>query len=464
MKTSPSLHRFLLRRLLGPLLLIVVLDVIASYTVALHFVDEAYDRWLLDSARSLAHQVRSIKDKPTLELPSPAVELFRWDELDKTYFKVESAQSGLIAGDPSFPTPPLPASMEDLPLFTDGIVQDEDVRKVSVFFTPQESDERVMVTVGETLKKRRNIVQELLVAVVLPQLFLVLISILHVRRGIRVGLTPLAQLIEMIDKRSAQDLTPIATGNAPLEVTALTVTINALLEQLSSTLEGQKRFIANAAHQLRTPLAGLKLQTERLIRAAQTQEITGELKRIEASANRMTHLTGQLLALAQTESTKSELASLQEVDLIHLIRETTISWAGKAMSSGVELSLETTLPSAYIVGEPTLLAEMFSNLLENAILYGSSKKGIQVKVELVDSPSNTIGVSVTDFGRGIPSSERERVFERFYRIPGTEHDGCGLGLSIVREIADIHHAFVRISEPKVGGTRMDVVFPRIHIS
>lgn len=236
------------------------------------------------------------------------------------------------------------------------------------------------------------------------------------------------------------------------------------MEQLSSTLEGQKRFIANAAHQLRTPLAGLKLQTERLIRAAQTQEITGELKRIEASANRMTHLTDQLLALAQTESTKSELASLQEVDLIHLIRETTISWAGKAMSSGVELSLETTLPSAYIVGEPTLLAEMFSNLLENAILYGSSKKGIQVKVELLDSPSNTIGVSVTDFGRGIPPSERERVFERFYRIPGTEHDGCGLGLSIVREIADIHDAFVRISEPKVGGTRMDVVFPRIHIS
>ncbi|MEY4718314.1 MAG: hypothetical protein RL563_932 [Pseudomonadota bacterium] len=457
MNKPKSLRAQLLSKLTLPLLFVVILDAAASYYVATHFTNQAYDRWLLDSAKSLVQEVKAQQDHVTFELPPIAVEVFRWDDIDETFYKVESQKTGFMAGDDGLPSPVVSDLTKDQPFFFDGEIDDQPVRVVSVLTVPKTSTEQVIVSVAETVNKRRNMMSELLIAVILPQILLVLITGFHIWTGVNRGLSPLNDLARKIGRRSAKEFDPIADAGVPLEVRSLTNTINALLQRLGSTLITQQRFIENAAHQLRTPLAGLKIQAERALSADNPETMRLALTHIKNSTNRLAHLNTQLLVLARSESISHSAPELRVIDLTRWVRDCCVDWVPRALERKIELGFDAPDSLLQINGDEVLLREMLGNLLDNAISYGTAGTHITVSIESVPQPK----LIVEDNGPGIPLSEQDKIFERFYRVPGSPGDGCGLGLSIVKEIVDLHSAQIKIayaSPANQTGTRIEIDF------
>ncbi len=449
-----SLKTEILLRLSIPLIFFIGVESVLSYFVTLHHVDVAYDRWLLDSARSLTQEIKVRDGKVIAELPPAALEIFKWDESDKTYFKIISEQKGMIAGDKFVPEPFDAETDWTRPVYFDDEMYGEPVRVVSMLIAPEHASEKVFVHVAETLNKRRSMMVDILLADLVPQMALVFLAGIYLVAGVKRGLQPLHVLAEEIAQRSSRDLRPISEQHVFLEVRALTDTINDLLERLGSAIATQQRFIANAAHQLRTPLAGLKLQVERAQREQDLPSMKPALIQIQGSADRMSHLTTQLLILARSEPIDGDY-ELRPVDLCKLAKETCMDWVPKALQRHMELSFEGSKRALYVRGDEVLLRELLANLLDNAICYGHEQGNIMVKVDSYPSPC----LIVDDDGPGIPELEMGKVFERFYRIPGSPGDGCGLGLAIVKEIADLHKARLELHRiSAVGGTRIELVF------
>jgi two-component system sensor histidine kinase TctE len=451
-----SIRSRILSRLALPFIVLVLLDAAVSYAVALHFANTAYDHWLLDSASSLAQQVKGKQDKITFELPPIALEVFRWDAIDKTFFKVESATSGFIAGDRALPAPAEPLTEQKTPHFSDGKVQNKSVRIVSLVMIPSDSREAVRISVAETLNKRRLMMAQILTAVAVPQCLLLLVAGFHIWTGISRGLKPLQELAAAIDQRSAKDLDPIPDKDAPLEVHSLTHTINALLQKLGAAMMSQRRFVENAAHQMRTPLAGLKLQAERALQSDDFEAMKLTMGQIKNAADRVAHLNNQLLTLACSESMAGGMSEFETLDLKALVHQRCLEWAPKALERNIELGFDAPPLSLAVSADATLLCELMNNLLDNAIRYGLPGGHINVAVRA--DPCNML--IVEDNGPGIGAGEADKVCERFYRIPGSPGDGCGLGLAIVKEIAELHNARVEIGCGAQGvGARVVVVFP-----
>lgn len=455
MNKPRSLKAQLLVKLTLPLAIIVVLDIAVSYAVVLHYAELAYDRWLLDSARSLTQEVKAQQDKVTFELPPIAVEVFRWDDTDQTFFKVESPATGFLAGDRALLAPPPDVFEEGQPYFFDSEMQGKKVRVVSVPAAPAATSGEVIVSVAETLNKRHAMMKEILLAVVLPQLLLVLITGLHVWTGVDRGLQPLRDLSSLIARRSVRQLDPIPDDGVPQEARSLTDTINDLLERLAAAMNAQRRFVGNAAHQLRTPLAGLKLQAERALRAEDAEAMKPALLHIQSAADRLSRLSTQLLALARSESALQGGGKFAALDLTALVRECCMDWAPKALERHMELEFDAPETPAPLLGDATLLREAVDNLLDNAVRYGAP--GGRIGVTLTAEPLPLLRVE--DDGPGIPPQEAHKVLERFYRIQGTPGEGCGLGLAIVREIAELHGALLHVGPGASGrGARIEIVF------
>ncbi len=449
-----SLKTEILLRLAIPLILFISIESVLSYFVTLHHVNVAYDRWLLDSARSLTQEIKVRNGKLFVELPPAALEIFKWDESDKTYFKIIAEQQGMLAGDTFVPEPFDVKTDWTRPVYFDDEMYSEQVRVVSMLLTPEHSSEKVYIHVAETLNKRHNMMIDILLADLLPQLTLVLLTGIYLLVGVKRGLQPLHTLTDEIAKRSSRDLRPIPEQHVFFEVRTLTDTINDLLGRLGLAIATQQRFIANAAHQLRTPLAGLKLQVERAQREQDLSAMKPALTHIQGCVDRMSHLTTQLLILARAEPIDGNY-ELRPVDLCQLAKETCIDWVPKALQRHMELSFEGLTQPLTVQGDEVLLRELLANLLDNAICYGHDQGNILVKVESYPSPR----LSVEDDGFGIPELEMDKVFERFYRIPGSPGDGCGLGLAIIKEIADLHKAQLQLNRINAaGGTRADLIF------
>jgi two-component system sensor histidine kinase TctE len=430
----------------------MVLDAVFSYYIALYYANAAYDRWLLDSARSLAQEVKAQQGKVTFELPPTALEIFQWDEVDQTFFKIESSHLGFMAGDNRVPPPPDLDLAREQPAYFDSMIQGQKVRVVSMLATPKDSSEEVLVQVAETIRKRRSMMTDILLAELVPQFLLVFTAGLYIWAGINRGLRPLNTLAREIAQRSPRDLTPIPDTGVPHEVLTLTHTINDLLARLSTAIAAQQRFIANAAHQLRTPLAGLKVQAERAQRETDLATMRPALTQIRNCADRASRLSTQLLVLARSETALGGPRPGSRVDLRATARDACMDWVPRALQRDMDLSFEGPQGPVYVQGEETLLRELLNNLLDNAIRYDHGQ--ITVRLTTDSHPS----LVVEDDGPGIPDSEVDRIFERFYRPPGSPGDGCGLGLAIVKEIAEQHDARVRLSHSGYGGVRVEVSF------
>jgi len=454
MNKNRSLKAEMLFRLIIPLILFVILDGILSYFVTLHYVDEAYDRWLLDSAESLIQEIKVREGKVSIDLPDVALEIFKWDEGDKTYFKITSSTNEVLAGDQSVPEPKKLKTDWSKPIFFNDKMYGESVRIVSMLITIDASSTKAYIHVAETLNKRRAMMIDTLLADVIPQIILILLTSIYLLTGLTKGLKPLHLLANKIAQRSSRDLSPIPEQLVFLEVRTLTNTINELLEAHTQAIANQQRFIANAAHQLRTPLAGLKLQAERALREKDIAAMKPALQQIQNSADRMSHLTTQLLVLAKSELINGTY-ELVPVNLHQLAKHVCMEWVPKALNKGMKLAFESLDDELYVQGDEVLLRELLINLIDNAINYSGINGNIIVKLNSNPRPCLT----VEDDGVGIPESETNKIFERFYRIPSSTGNGCGLGLAIVKEIADLHNVRIQLKKSDFkSGTRIDLIF------
>ncbi|HEX7750028.1 MAG TPA: HAMP domain-containing sensor histidine kinase [Bordetella sp.] len=291
--------------------------------------------------------------------------------------------------------------------------------------------------------------------IVAGQVLLILLFAGVVVHGVRSGLRSVNHLAEQIRQRSIEDMQPMVVANLPSEIAPLVTHINDLLERLDSSLSAQRRFIGHAAHQLRTPLTGLKLESELMLARPLPDDVRARAERIKVVSDRMIRLGQQLLVLARSNPDAQPRDNFVRLDLCEWVRASGAEWVPRALAAQVDLDLVAPDAPVGIDGNPLLLDELLGNLIDNALRYGKKPGRITLTVG-ADPPSLTI----EDDGPGIPPDERDRVFEAFYRSPSAAAGGSGLGLAIVREIATAHGAWWQLtSRPEYSGTRLSVVFP-----
>jgi two-component system, OmpR family, sensor histidine kinase TctE len=452
-----SLFGEILDWMLAPLLLLWPMSVVLTWLVAQGIANKPYDRQLGEMVRVLSKQValesRGGAPVAQFRLPAGASEILHTDEADDIYYQVLGLRGEYLSGDRSLP---VPAAEERLPAgelhFRDDTLHNESVRVAYMWIDlPGRPGNGPLVQVAETLGKRSRLATEIIKGVILPQFVILPLAVLLVWLALARGIAPLNELQQRIRRRDSSDLSPIDEREAPEEVSPLVRAINDLLGRLDQSLSAQKHFLADAAHQLKTPLAGLRTQAELAQReidagSADPQAVKRSLQQIALSSQRAAHMVNQLLAMARAED-KQHAAHRQSVNLARLATETVRDFVPRALEKRIDLGYEgpDSGHATPVKGHALLLREMIRNLVDNALQY--TPAGGTVTVRVVDDPFGQVVVlQVEDSGPGIPASERDKVFQPFYRVLGTEVDGSGLGLAIVREIADQHGAQILLED------------------
>ncbi len=363
--------------------------------------------------------------------------------------QLRSESGQLLAGDPRLPAhAALAWPRDDATHLRDADVGGRALRIAWRWVQPPRGAP-LLLQVAEGLRQRANLARTIVQGVILPQFVIVPISILLVWFGLGQGIIPLDELQARIRRRRPDDLSPIDQREAPEEIAPLVDSINGLFSRLEHSIHTRKRFVADAAHQLKTPLAGLRMQAELAQRQTDPEELRTSLRQIEVSVVRTTRMVNQLLALARAEN--QALLTQQErarIDLRLPVREAMQELAPLALARTLDLEFDAPEQALWVDGNATMLQEMAKNLLDNAIAYTPPRGRVAVRLRQLEQQ---VLLQVEDTGLGIARAERELVFRPFYRVLGTGHDGSGLGLSIVREIARQHGAAVGLDDNPLSG-------------
>jgi two-component system, OmpR family, sensor histidine kinase TctE len=455
--TGSTLRRQVLAWVSIPLGILWFISAYIDYDIAKRYVNVAYDRALLESALDIGRQVRVLRGRIYVDLPEVAIQMLRTRETGQLYYLVTGPDGEYITGEPDI-RPARPSSTGQAHYFDDNY-RGQAVRVAAIQLPVETEDVRGQVTVHvlENQSPRRELIRELFAGFALPQAFMAMCAFFVIWYAVTRALAPLVQLREEIEQRSHRDLSPLPAARVPAEVRPLIESMNALLERLSVTLTSQQRFIADAAHQLRTPIAGLRTQTELALRLSSPDEMRATLTQLLTAAEQTTHLVNQLLSLARAEPAAEKAQVMETLDVAALARTTTTDWVPRALAHGIDLGFEGAAVPAHVKGDDFLLREMLGNLIDNAIRY--TQHGGHVTVRLTPG-RDTIEIGVEDDGPGIPEHERDAVLERFHRVLGTGVEGCGLGLAIVREIVLRHGGHIRVlAGPGDRGTLAQVTLP-----
>ncbi|HEY1129206.1 MAG TPA: sensor histidine kinase [Roseateles sp.] len=433
-----SLHRQLLLWLLLPQIVLWLVAAFGAYRLASRHADELVDASLLQAARALARQIKPTASGIFVDLPRSAQDILSTDSADpdgRVIYTVSSPPGQLRLGDARLPPPPGTPALNE-PVFFDTIVP-EPMRVVSLdqhLGAAGAADSTLRVQVARLSASRELLARRMLLDTALPLSLLIVLMSMVVWAGIRKGLKPLAELQRQVEGRRADALDPVQLRAAPPEVGALAGAVNELLGQVQQNLATQRRFISDAAHQLRTPLAGLKSQAELALELATDPALRQRLQRVHESAVRGARLVSQLLVLARAEPEAVAAQGWAAVDCDHLVHEATADWVPRALAGGCDLGVDVVDAGLRVQGVALLLREALVNLIDNAVRYAGSGATITVRLRRV---GDDLWLDVEDDGPGLAPELRERAFERFVR--GASHgEGCGLGLAIVREIAERH--------------------------
>lgn len=430
--------------MLPPIAALLALGAVVAYYPSIEPATQAYDQALVDIGLAIGSQVRIGQTEYRFELPSAVEQVLRTDRFDRIYYRVLSPAGLEIAGEPTLPAPPGNAVAHNT------VYDGRRVRVVSVLVPCGRWICTVLV--GETTLKRERLAREILLQSLFPELLIALATLVIVWFGVKRGLQPLARLSDEIKARSAGDLRPIDAAGAPDETRPLVGALNGLLEEVSAASRKQQRFLADAAHQLRTPLAGLQAHTELALAQPMPQACRAQLEQVHRATIRTGRLANQLLALARAEP--GARSSSENINLKDLAGAEAEAWVRQSLARDIDLGFE--LDAAPVEGDAFLLREALSNLVHNALEY--SNRGGRVTVRTGRRNGHAF-LEVEDDGPGIAPPERARVLERFYRVPGTPGTGSGLGLAIVREIAASHAAAMFIVDGAAGGCRVGITFP-----
>ena len=458
-KPEPRLQRKLLAWLLGPLAVLLVLDTGAAYWNSLRFSNLAYDRALYEIGREIVLHVKLEGLQPRLDLSEAARNILLLDQEDLLFYRVASKDGKALGGDAEMPAPPRAADPAR-PRFYRDTVRGEPVRMLVAWMPIGGNPEApmVLVQVAETLHKRTRLAWEMLANVVVPQLLLIVMATAVVWFGISRGLEPLQRLRRAVSDRSHLDLSPIDIHDVPGEVRPLVDEVNELMARLGRTFDFQNRFVADAAHQLKTPVSGLKAQIELALRENDAERVRHSLAQLYISADRLSRLVRQLLSLARNEPGALDAMQLQPLDLNAYALEVSMDWVPQALKRDIDLGFEGAEHPLVINADRDRLRELINNLIDNAVRY--SQPGGRVTVQVGQSDNDQCRLAISDDGPSVPVEERARIFERFHRLLGTQEDGSGLGLAIVSEIATLHGARITLEEDIDGvGNTFSVFFP-----
>ena len=468
------LRRYLLVWMIAPQLVLWGAAAFMSYQVALRYSTQALDRSLYQSSRALARQVKPMGSGLLIDLPKAARDILETDPDEQVYYMVSSPPGQFILGNRVLPAPPdalarAASALDGEPRFYDDAVQVDQgrmgVRVVALYLAFGEPDEpqTMLVQIAKSRVSRDALASRILGDIAIPLVVLVAAMSLGVWWGVRKGLAPLSRLQQAVGDRAPGDLHPMALGPVPEEVEVVVSALNGLLLRVQDSVAGQRRFISDAAHQLRTPLAGLKSQTELALKATADPELKLRLQRVHESATRSAHLVNQLLTLARAEPESVDAMGQSRFDLQRLVQELTVELVPRALQTRVDLGLAEEdegstvfAPGQCMVqGNPLLIREALFNLLDNAIRYAGA--GAEVTLSL-QAQGGQVCVQIDDTGPGIPEVHHEAVFRRFFRATH-EGTGCGLGLAIVKEIVERHGGRVQLSSRMPQGLRVQVWLP-----
>jgi len=465
-----SLFGEILDWMLTPLLLLWPVSLVLTWIIAQSIAAKPYDRALEYNVGALTQLLTISKNRAQFSLPLPARELLRAEDADTVYYQVLGTRGEYLSGERALPPPPInEAVFFGEVRIRDAVVHEVDVKIAYTWVKMELPDAQpALVQVAETMEKRAVLATEIVKGVMLPQFVILPLAVLLVWLALVQATKPLHQLEERIRARKPDDLSPIDAQTVPLEVAPLVYSVNDLLMRLHDSLATQKRFLADAAHQLKTPLAGLRMQADLALReGANAEELKQSLRQIGRASIRATHSVNQLLALARAESSGTVLHH-RTCDLAELTIAVVRDCVPRALEKHIDLGFEGAQPGApggQLSGNPTLIKELIRNLLDNAINYTPSaigQPGVITARVLPELFSKTLMLQVEDSGPGVPQAERELIFQPFYRALGTEADGTGLGLPIVMEIAHQHQASVSLEDTQPGhvppGARFSVRF------
>lgn len=448
-----SLKRQLLLWLLLPQLVLFLVGGALAYRVALKYAEKAIDQSLTQSVRSLARQVKPIGSGLLIDFPRAARDIIEQDPEDRVSYMVSSPPGSFLLGNGRLPGPteeqPLPTHEA---LLYNAQVDGKSMRValLEVDYGEAGSPQRMRVQLAKSLAAQQRLTTELIADMLAPLLLLGMVLSVLVYGGISRGLQPLTRLqAQLGDRRDHAlfDVSPIEMTEAPQEVHALAGAVNHLLAAVRRSLGQEKRFLNDAAHQLRTPLAGLISQTELALAEQDPQALRARLGKVLAGAQRSAHLVQQLLSLARNEVE----VKLQPLDVASLAREVARDWTPRALKAGIDLGYEG-VDHMMFPGEAFLLREALNNLIDNALMYAGAGSEVTLSVQM---QGTQLVLEVADNGPGLSAQDLPHVFERFWRasdVPG----GCGLGLAIVAEIAQRHGGEARVLAVQPHGLRVQL--------
>lgn len=451
-----SLRGLLLRRLWLPLLVLLLCSALGSFALARFYAGQVYDRWLLDSAMSLSELVTVQDGRASIEITPAVSRMFSWDTADEVHGEVVDAEGGRLYGDlpEALPRPAIAAGNDDDAIYYDARVRGQAVRMVEVVVSAGPGHD-IRLRVAETLRKRHRLERKLLLTSVPFQAAILALAAWLAWSGTGAAARHANLVARKLASPRPDPLAPLDPAQeAPRELWPAVEAYNALLQRLDAMQDAQRRFVSNAAHQLRTPLAAMQVELESSLRQHDPQAQQLALSGTLAGLARLQHLVNQLLMLSRSEDPHGSALPLQPVDLAALARGVVERYADRALAAGVDLGYEGPDDGVQVQGDPQLLREALGNLLDNALRYGAVPGVITLGVR---QEAEGVQAWVDDDGAGIAEAERTRVTERFYRA-SSEGDGCGLGLAIVAEIAQRHGAILMIDTAPIGGARVGLRF------
>lgn len=458
-RRRPSLRRRLLIFLLIPMAALLLLDAGLTYGVALGYANQVHDHDLSDDALTLAKMLSSDQLGGTL---SPQARfLLEYEPAGHSYFSVVSTHRGLLAGNERLPqSAQLPVLGADPTLYNTSLDKHA-LRAASVrIASAHDPADNLVITVAETLRDRHEQAREILLLATLMQTLLIVCVLSLVWFGVSRGLRVLDPLTARLAART-HELTPINGPDVPQEIQPLTRTIDALFGRLRGMLALHDRFIADAAHQLRTPLAGLSLHVDRALADPRPETQQHALVHIQRLSHRAARTTSQLLSLARAQASPDDNERCEQLDLTRLIPETVSLRVHDALVAGVDLGYQepATKQTLCIIGDAANVQDLLDNLIDNSVRYGG--RGSTVTVALHARADGGASLSVEDDGPGVEPELLPRLSERFFRAAANGEEGSGLGLAIVQRIAERHHAEVTYRSGEERGLRIEVHFPPV---
>ena len=422
---------------------------------------ETFDKDLADTAKTLAVIFKKSSAKEIRDIDRNTISLLLSEPHDEMFYSIRDNKGQFIFGNPKVVYQE--ADLEDLADkdFLNVFFDEIDGKSVRVLSIPiehtiQNKTATFHIQVAETRNQRKEIQRQIIFWIVIPQLILLISAMILVRFAVTKGLSPILFLNEKISSLSYKNLTPIDLQGVPKEVDRLVGSLNKLMQELNLSVQSQNRFVSDAAHQLRTPLAGILAQIELALDTKNANEIQKRLENINESSKRLIHIINQLLTLSKSQSDALHYAEFMPLNLVAFTKQVTSIMLPAADLKHIDLGYEGSEEVLNIMADEARLYDLIHNLIDNAIKYTADHGKVTLAVDLKD---NKVRLVVEDNGIGIPKEDQTMIYERFYRGDNVNAAGAGVGLAIVKEIADIHNARIEIdSRQDKEGTRFYVYF------